>query len=340
MHTTSVCYGYLFVAVDSLRYQVVRPQSDQGHSFNVGRDQLQSVGRWVLFGRPQDVAEIRVGGAIYRFKLLTDTSQVATPRQGGPSAMSPNLLLAALRKPAAIIAEAESIAGARLDTARAAAPAGQPDVAAGRNTAPVVPAGMLDGAYNALTIGTGGHVTRRFLIFYPDGRVMNGMPEQGLEGFNVGGFFAKSGNEVDKGRYKVNGQQIFIVWQYWRDHQDTVSYQNDGDLGSPNVYIPLCRCDGERFSGLYMWDTRSGIEFFPNGSLVDHGVIDQLDTELGHFNNPRVRRGNYHVQNFTLYLDFQDGQHLKTSFGAPAFQAGNHVYNWISIYGYQILHRQ
>ena len=340
MHTTSVCYGYLYVAIDSIRYEAVRPQSDQGHSFDVGRDQLQSVGRWVLFGRPQDVAELRVGGATYRFKLLTDTTQVRTRAQGGPSTTAPNLLLAALRNPARIIAEAESIARSRLDTTRAAAPAGEPRVAVGRNTPPVAPAGMLDGVYNALTIGTGAHVIRRFLIFYPDGRVMNGMPEQGLEGFNVGAFFAKSGNEVDKGRYHVEGQQILIGWQYWPDHQDTVSYQTVGDLGSPDVYIPLCRCDGERFSGLYMWDTRSGIEFFPNGSFVDHGVIDQLDTELGHFTNPRVRRGSYRVQNFTLYLDFQDGQHLQTSFGAPAFQAGNHAYNWISIYGYQILHRQ
>lgn len=78
MQTTWLCYGYLFVAVDSVGYQVVRPQSDQGHSFNVGRDQLQSVGRSVLLGRSQDVTEIRVGGATYRFKLLTDTNQVRT----------------------------------------------------------------------------------------------------------------------------------------------------------------------------------------------------------------------------------------------------------------------
>lgn len=330
MHTASVCYGYLYVTAEGIRYQAVRPQSDQHHSFTATRHDVQSVKRWVLFGRPQEAVELRIGGATYRFKVLADTTGVETNVPGGVPTTSVDGLLAAIQNPAAALAAQGAGNGA--PPPEAVSPSRQPS----RTLAP----GMLDGPYDALVIGTGGRVGHRFLVFYPDGRVMNGMPVEGLEGFNFAAFAGDSTNQNDLGRYRVDGEQISIEWANWPGHRDVVQRRDGVDVGAPDVYVPLCRCDGERFSGLYMWDTQSGLEFSPDGGFVDHGVIDQLDVDLGFFNAPRVRRGTYRIRGFTLYLDFQDGQHLKTSFGAPAFQEGSHAFNWISIYGYQILHRE
>jgi hypothetical protein len=343
MHTLNVCYGYLYVTAEGIRYEAVRP--NQRHSFTASRQEVQSAGRWVLLGTPQDVAELRIGRATYRFKVLADTTGVTTSVPGGAPITSPDGLLAAIRDPAAAIALAQGNRASPPDTSgsagkmAAAAPAPPaPAVSAGPPRPPLP--GMLDGAYDALVIGTGGHVDHRFLIFYPDGRVMNGMPEEGLEGFSFAAFAADPKNQNELGRYRVDGEQINIVWEDWPGHRDVVQHREGVDVGYPDVYIPLCRCDGERFSGLYKWDYQSGIEFSLDGGFVDHGVIDQLDVDLGFFNQPRVRRGTYRIHDYSLYLDFQDGQHLKTSFGAPAFQESRHVFNWISIYGYQILHRE
>jgi hypothetical protein len=360
MHTISVCYGYLSVTADSVRFEVVRPTSDRGHSFAASARDLQSVQRWTLFGQPQEVAELRLGRSTYRFKVLVDTASVATAQSGAATITTVDALLAALRDPAAALASrngppAPSKGGEAARPISILPPPPSPADTAIARPVPMRPvpaptqtdslrapaSGALDGVYAALVIGTfSNHVEHRFLVFYPDGWVLNSMPEGGLEGFNFAAFAADTSNRGLIARYRVDGEQVNMVWQDWAGRRDVVRHQEGTDVGAPNVYVPMCRCDGERFSGTYLWDYQSGIEFTLDGTFVDRGVIDQLDTDLGQYNQPRVRRGTYRIHNYSLYMDFEDGQHRKTSFAAPAFQQSVHHYNWIAIYRWQILHRR
>ena len=67
-HAASGCGGYLYFSRDSIRYEVVRPEGDKGHSFEQKRSDLTVAGQWRFWGQAIDEAEFKFrNGAVYHF---------------------------------------------------------------------------------------------------------------------------------------------------------------------------------------------------------------------------------------------------------------------------------
>jgi hypothetical protein len=104
----------------------------------------------------------------------------------------------------------------------------------------------------------------------------------------------------------------------------------------------MCRCTGKRFSGRYNYGvTGSGkyLEFFPDGSFVDHGVLDQMLIPNPYFEHPRTQRGSYAIQSQTIVFSFADGQRGIRTFYAPKAQERGQLFDFIGL-GWQTLYEQ
>ncbi len=100
LHLLSQCVGYLYVSQDSVRYEVVQPEGDKKHSFSLPRRDIHVVREWVMFGRPQNTAEVMTTRGTQLFLLLPDAADLAgtNPKNWGARAAMPvATLLAALQ---------------------------------------------------------------------------------------------------------------------------------------------------------------------------------------------------------------------------------------------------
>jgi hypothetical protein len=105
-HTGSWCMGYLYISADSIRYEVVRPEKDKKHSFQIARSELIAVQQWILLGTPQSATEIKTAHAAYHFWWMPteDDLQPGQPSHFNPrSAAPPDTLIAALRAPSTVL---------------------------------------------------------------------------------------------------------------------------------------------------------------------------------------------------------------------------------------------
>jgi hypothetical protein len=60
------CAGYLYFSRDTIRYEVIQPAADKGHSFEFKRSDLISVNQWRVMGSPMPEAEFKFrGGGTY-----------------------------------------------------------------------------------------------------------------------------------------------------------------------------------------------------------------------------------------------------------------------------------
>jgi hypothetical protein len=67
-HAASGCGGYLYFSRDTIRYEVVKPESDKRHSFEQKRSDLTVAGQWRFWGQPMDEAEFKFrDGSVYHF---------------------------------------------------------------------------------------------------------------------------------------------------------------------------------------------------------------------------------------------------------------------------------
>ena len=69
------------------------------------------------------------------------------------------------------------------------------------------------------------------------------------------------------------------------------------------------------------------MQFLPDGKFLDSGAVDSVPGLA----NPRSGHGTYRIQNFTLYLSYDDGRQLRKSFAAPAVEEGHPNFRWIVI---------
>lgn len=83
-HAASACVGYLYFSRDSIRYEVLRPDSDKRHSFEQKRADLTLAGQWRFWGQPIDEAEFKFrDGSVFHFfrmrKAYVDSSTNTRP---------------------------------------------------------------------------------------------------------------------------------------------------------------------------------------------------------------------------------------------------------------------
>jgi len=99
------CYGYLYVTAGQLRYEVVQPQSEHGHSFTADRSDVVA-GHRSLFGQQEPAFQyfinIKVKRQSYNFLWLANEAEVkngGAHRMTPPQAAPPDTVLAALQNP-------------------------------------------------------------------------------------------------------------------------------------------------------------------------------------------------------------------------------------------------
>jgi len=191
-----------------------------------------------------------------------------------------------------------------------------------------LPPGMMDGVYVGLRYQTATYhispsVDYNFLIFSPNGVVSQNFPQEGLDGGGVRNQPAWS----SVGQYRVNGNRVEIEWQRPAADHWSVTRNDSGADPQTDHYIPICRCNGARFSGTYLYG-RNSVQFLPDGRFVDYGALDFMQTLMG---NRGIGRGTYRIQNYTIYLAYDDGRQLRKSFAVPAVEEGHPNFRWILI---------
>jgi hypothetical protein len=199
---------------------------------------------------------------------------------------------------------------------------------------------MLQGVY-ICTAGGDARPTNKQFIFYPDGYMMYGLPESMLD-FDFDHYRSQDNkNRNWFGRYRVNGDQVKIVWQnQFGDPANpavikinTTSAHPALDLGW-DIFIPVCRCTGKKFSGTYRWGAPAGdqyIQFSPDGTFLDHRVLDQMLIPSAFYEHPRIQRGTYSIQSQTIVFNFADGHRGARTFLAPKVQENNRMFDWIEL---------
>ena len=355
----SWCYGYLSVSEDRVRFDVVQPQADGKYSFAVSRAEV-AIRQWVLLGLPQDAIELQVNGATYHMRWLANAGEVssgAARRWTPPLSQPPYALISAMQNPAAALAQRGRPAenSALGDTAGPAAgtnsagpiPAGNlAGSAIAADERPDAPPGMLAGVYVA-TAGEDGRPSNRQFLFYPDGMVMNGVPQEGMLAFDFNHYRPQDNPTRNwVGRYKVAGDEIKILWmnQFADPANPDRIKRNETSAHPPlelgwRVFIPMCRCTGKRLSGTYRWGSPAAdqyLQFFPDGTFIDHRVTDQLIVPSRFYEHPRIQRGTYLIERQTIIFTFADGHRGERTFLAPKVQENSPTFDWIDL-GWQML---
>ena len=350
-HSGSWCYGYLYANQDRVRFEVVQPQSYKNLSFVAPRAEI-AVGQWLLLGMPQDAIELKAKGATYHMRWLANEGEVntgAARRWGPPNSLPPYALIAAVQNPGtAALAQNNDQArnsptgsdgSGRISNPEGPLPGSNPGPGAmpQGNGPQDVPPGMLAGVYVATSKVDGPSNTQ--YLFYPDGFVMNGVPQKGMLGFDFNHYRPQDNPDRNwVGRYRVEGETIKIVWQnQFADpahpaiiERNETSAHPAYQLG-PQVFIPMCHCTGKRISGMYRWGGPGQdqyIQFFPNGTFLDHRATDELLVIT--FEHPRIQRGTYQIVDQTIIFSFPDGHRGTNSFLAPKAQKDNPTFDWIS----------
>jgi hypothetical protein len=376
-HFGNNCAGYLFVSQESVRYEALTPDNYKNHSFQIERPAITALQPWVLMGQVQNIVEIKTAHATYHFWVLHKGADLNTARSGNLNAIAApaERLIAAIRDPEGTLKQVASKAPAPDANAGSAAPAGGhadadadgaspaarsqtsakrgPPPAGGDSSAAsdagqetqatqaarTLPAGALEGIY----VGFGlerSHMGHRDYYFTADGWVINNIPQVNMDNFDMTAYRNDPSNKLFIGRYRVDGNQIHIVWANNADRRDVIKYSETAANPGIDTYIPTCRCTGKRFSGKYHWSSPTDqryVQFSPDGTFFDHGLTDQVvgvpnpHGYSGITDPPRNFRGTYSVRNQRLTFSFADGKQATVAFLAPKALEKAPAFEWIGV---------
>jgi len=227
------------------------------------------------------------------------------------------------------------LASVRFGDALPGSPAAPPASAPVEERSLNLPPGALEGIYVGFGLGGGGRAGVKRLHFNPDGWVVKDVPQEGMIGFDFTAYRNdRNTNRSWVGRYRVDGEQISIVWQDYPDNRQFIKRNEKSASPGIDVYIPMCRCTGKKFSGKYNWGLiTSGqyLQFFPDGTFIDHGVLDQMLVPNPYYDHPRTQRGKYSIQSQTMIFTFADGRRGMRTFYAPKAQESEPVFSWIGL---------
>lgn len=243
--------------------------------------------------------------------------------------------LASLRFGEALPASANPLPGAALPV---------PDVPPATAEPPhKLPAGALEGIYAGLGLGTGGQAGIKRLLFNPDGWVVKDVPQEGMIGYDFTAYRnAPSTNRSWVGRYRVEGNKITILWQDYAEDRMVITRNEASFNPGIDVYVPMCRCTGKKFSGKYLSGLASSdqyIQFSADGTFLDHKVLDQMLVPNAFYDHPRIQRGTYSIQSQTVIFTFADGRLGMRTFYAPKAQEQGPSFDYIGL-GWHILYEE
>jgi len=102
----SFCEGYLYISHHSVRYEVIKPDKDKNHSFDIPRSELKSIGQWVFMGNTEQATEIKTDSAVYHFWWMPNEDDLQTgqpTRFNTRDAAAPETLIKAIKHPATVL---------------------------------------------------------------------------------------------------------------------------------------------------------------------------------------------------------------------------------------------
>ena len=205
-----------------------------------------------------------------------------------------------------------------------------------------VPEGALEGIYMGLTInGTRAGVRR--LHFNRDGWVVKDILQEGMIGFDFTAYRNdRNTNRSWVGRYRVDGDQINILWQDYTEDREIIRRNETSARPGINVYVPMCLCTVKRFAGKYNWGLAGSgqyIQFFADGTFLDRGTLDQMLVPNPYYEHPRTQKGTYAIQSQTVIFTFADGRRGTRTFYAPKAQENGATFDFIGL-GWQVLYEE
>jgi hypothetical protein len=351
------------VSQESVRYTAVVPENYKNHSFEIPRAEITALQQWVLMGQAQNVVEIKTAHATYHFWLLPRDADLSTARSGNLNATAAKAekLITAIRDPQSALERATaakrqaSDAGAGSSTtgsnsdggAAAGAPGARETSQHGQaasqdssgESSHKLPAGALEGVYVGFSLDYS-HQGSREYYFTADGWVINNIPQVNMDNFDMNAYRNDPSNKLFIGRYRVDGNQIHIVWSNTATRRDVIKFDESAASPGIDTYVPACRCTGKRFSGKYHWASPTDqryVQFFPDGTFFDHGLTDQIvgvpnpHGYAGITDPPRNFRGTYAVHNQQLTFSFADGKQATVAFIAPKAKEKAPKFEWMGV---------
>ena len=345
-HVGSVCFGYLYVSPDGIRYDVARPDKDKAHAFTIARSELKAVQPWNLFGQIQNAAEIRTARATYHLWLLKNDADVEGIRFWNPNNTAPVApLMSAIQGTSATANSAPPPAAPLAVPAPPVASPGPVAAPPPADGTAAVPPGALEGIYWGWDSPNSARA--RYLFFTRDGWVYRDFPDDGIAGLNLIAFRNDpKRNKSWTGRYRLEEDRINILWQDYPDDREVIHRKENVANPPWDTYVPTCACSGKRFSGTYHYGLPASgqdFQFFPDGTFIDNKVTDQMIVSNpfvpGRYEHPRVLRGTYAIQDHTMMLSFADGRRIRRIFLAPKVQEDQGLFDWISLGGQRMFER-
>jgi len=368
VHLGDNCAGYLYITEEGLRYKALAPENYKSHSFQIRRDEITALQPWVFQGQQQNITEIKTAHGTYHFWVLPKgTDPVAARSQNMNAVAAPAAkLIEAIRDPfggaqptasnqQASGADAGSspargnagrngdgaAPGAREISAQSRQPSSQVSSASDSDTQAThkVPAGALEGVYVGFSLDYS-HQGSREYYFTGDGWVINNIPYVDMDNFDMNAYRNDPSHKLFVGRYRVDGNQIHIVWANSGTRRDVIKFDPTGSGPGIDTYVPTCRCSGKRFSGKYHWASPTDaryVQFLPDGTFFDHGLTDQIvgvpnpHGYAGITDPPRNFRGTYAVRNQKLTFNFADGKQATVAFIVPKALEKAPKFEWMGI---------
>jgi hypothetical protein len=205
-----------------------------------------------------------------------------------------------------------------------------------------LPPGALEGIYIGLAIN-GTRAGARRLHFNRDGWVVKDVLQEEMIGFDFTAYRndAKT-NRSWVGRYRLDRDQINILWQDYTEDREVITRNETSPSPGINVYVPMCLCTGERFSGKYNWGLAGSgqyLQFSTDGTFLDHGMLDQMLLPNPYYEHPRTQRGTYAIQSQTMIFTFADGRRGMRTFYAPKAQEKKQLFDFIGL-GWHMLYEE
>jgi hypothetical protein len=217
--------------------------------------------------------------------------------------------------------------------------------------------GKFDGVYRAVgqvdltPVGPGGvhHIGAKYMTFFPDGRVKEGIPDRGMDGLDEDeeirlhvtgwGTYAMDGEngKITFARASIYDQTT-ITWDI-HEYPDRLEIHGD-------TYKKMESGDGVKLSGTFRradYQTlsagaRQGITFTADGRFTDEGIFKaafvQYRTSKGYeFDNGAPGTGTYRIKHYSLELTYDNGLSKRAVFCIDPGKAGGDVSSfWFSEY--------
>jgi len=126
-HAASGCVGYLYLSHSTMRFEVIHPENDKGHSFQERLADLTVAKQWTILGSAMPEAEFkfRDGHVYHFFRVKKKFTEASNEKFGWDDILPWDLLIDAATKFDVVLAQVQA-ANAQLAAANAPPPAPAP----------------------------------------------------------------------------------------------------------------------------------------------------------------------------------------------------------------------